>query len=125
MLFELLPHFARLVPMADRFLASRNASESAQEIALAEMAGSVRGDVRHVAEMHAGIQRALKEQGVQVAEIAVEVTRVRMGVESIEARVAGLEKTAGMAMKLLAAGLVLLVGAVALLGLVLLHLSHR
>ncbi len=132
MLFELLPHFARLVPMADKFFASRSATDTGQEAALAAMAESMRSNLGQVAETHAGIQRALKEQSVQTAEIAVQVTLARMGVESIEARIAsaesrlvGLENTASVAMKLLAAGMVLLVGVVALLGLVLLHLSRH
>jgi len=132
LLFDLLPHFARLLPMADKFLASRSASETAQVAALAAMSESVRGDLGQVAETHAGIKRALKEQSEQTAEIAVEVTKVRMGVQSIEARVStfetrleGLEKTAATAMKLVIVGTVLLVVAVVLLGLVLLRLSHR
>jgi len=125
LLFELLPHFARLVPVADKFLATRNANEAAFEAALAETAGSVRGDVKHVAEMHEGIQRALKEQGMQLNETAVEVTRVRMGVESIETRVAGLEKMSSTLTKLLIASMILLVGTLALLGVVLMHLSRR
>ena len=132
MLFDLLPHFARLLPMADKFLASRSTSEKAQETALAGMSESVRSDLAQLAETHAGIKRALKEQSEQTVAIAVEVTKVRMGVQSIETRVtafetriAGLERTAGTAMKLLVAATVLLVGAVAMTGLVLLHLSHR
>jgi hypothetical protein len=119
MLFDLLPHFARLLPMADKFLATRSASEKAQEAALAVIADSMRGDLGQVAETHAGIQRTLTEQGVQLSEVAVEVTRVRMGVESTEARVAKLEKTAAMAMKLVVVGLVLLSMTLAMLAVVL------
>jgi hypothetical protein len=35
LLFDLLPHFARLMPMADKYLASRSASDKAHETALA------------------------------------------------------------------------------------------
>ena len=35
MLLELLPHFTRLLPMADKYLSTRSASEKAQEAALA------------------------------------------------------------------------------------------
>jgi hypothetical protein len=125
MLFDLLPHFARLMPMADKFLATRSASEKAQEAALTAMDGNLRGELGKVAESHAGIQRTLKEQGAQVAAVAVEVTRARMGVESVEARVAKLEQTASLAMRLLAVGLMMLSGAMALLAIVLLHLSRR
>ncbi len=125
LLFDLLPHFARLLPMADKFLATRSASEKAQEAALAAMAESIRGDLGQVTERHAGIQRALKEQGERVGEIAVEVTRMRLGVESVEARVAKLEKTASVAMRLLAVALVLLSMTLALLAILLWHLAGR
>jgi len=125
MLFELLPHFARLVPMADMFLASRSTNDKAQEAALAALGDRIQRDIGQVAESHAAMQRTLQEQGSLIAEIAVEGTRVRLGVESIETRVARLENTAANAMKLLAAATVLSVGTVVLLVFVLLHLSHR
>jgi hypothetical protein len=121
MLFDLLPHFARLLPMADKFLVTRSASEKAQEAALA----GVRGDLGLMAETHAGIQRTLQEQGAQMTEVAADVARVRMGVESAEARVAKLEKTAGVAMRLLAVVLLMLSAVLVLLAMVLLHLSRR
>jgi len=37
MLLELLPHFTRLLPMADKYLSTRTASEKAQEAALAAL----------------------------------------------------------------------------------------
>jgi hypothetical protein len=107
MLFELLPHFARLVPMADRFLTSQTASEKAQEAALAGLSDSLRGGMGQVTEAHAGIMRTLKEQSAQVSEIAVEATRARIAVESVEARVARLERTTRFVMLLLVVVLVL------------------
>ena len=44
-LFELLPHVSRLIPMADRFFASRAATDRATEAAMAAMAEGVRGDL--------------------------------------------------------------------------------
>ena len=85
------------------------------------MAASVRGDLGQVVDAHAGIQRALKDQAEQIAEIAVEGTRTRMGVESIEARVAGLEKMLRLTMKLTLVALVLVAGCVVLLGFMLVH----
>jgi hypothetical protein len=125
MLFDLLPHFARLLPMADKFLTTRSASEKAQEAALATMSASLSGNLGQVAEMHAGIQRTLKEQGEQLGEIAVEVTRVRMGVESTEARVAKLEKTTRFLMLLLVVLLVLVAAAIVPLAMVVAALFHR
>jgi chromosome segregation ATPase len=109
LLFELLPHFSRLMPMADKYLSTRSASEKAQEAALAALAGEVRGELGKVTEANAGVSRQLQQQGTQIAELGVDVARARMGVESVEARVGKLEKTAALAVKLLWAVLVLLV----------------
>ena len=116
LLFDLLPHFSRLIPMADKYLATRSASDKAQAAALAEMAEGVRGDLVQVTEAHEGLRRQMQEQGTQISELAVEVTRTRLGVESSETRIAKLEKTAGVAMRLLWVGLGLLAIAVGLLG---------
>jgi hypothetical protein len=118
MLLELLPHFARLMPMADKFLSTRSASDKAQEAALASLAREVRGEFDKVAEANEGLGRQVKEQGAQVAELGVDVTRTRMGVESVEARVSKLEKTAGVAIRLLWVALGLLVIVLVLLGIV-------
>jgi hypothetical protein len=115
MLFELLPHFARLLPMADKFLTGRNGGEAAQDAALAALATDVRGELGKAAEAHTGIQRQMQEQGQQLAETAVEVTRARMSVESVEVRVARMEKTAGTTMRLLLAVLVLVAVALGIL----------
>jgi hypothetical protein len=115
MLFELLPHFARLVPMADKFFATRTASERAQEAALAALALDVRGQLDKATQTHTGIYRQLQDQSRQVAEMAVEVTKTRMAIDSVETRVtklektaAKLEKTAGTAIALLVAIFVLM-----------------
>ena len=124
-MFDLLPHFARLMPMADKFLATRSASEKAQEAALVAMAENLRDELGKVAEMHAGIQRTLMEQSAQVAAVAVEVTRVRIGVESVEARVAKLEKTVRFTMLLLVVLLVLVAAAIVPLAMVVAALFRR
>jgi hypothetical protein len=108
LLFDLLPHFARLMPMADKYLSSRSASEKAQEAALAALAGDVRGELGNVTgelgrvtEANSGVSRQLQEQGSQIAELSVDVARARMGVESVEARIGKLEKTAVLVVRLL------------------------
>jgi chromosome segregation ATPase len=93
MLFELLPHFARLMPMADKYLSTRSASDKAQEAALAVLAADVRGELGRATETQAGICRQLQEQTAQLGGLAVDVTRTRMGMESVETRVAKLEQT--------------------------------
>ena len=92
-LLDLLPHFARLMPAADKYLNPRSASEKAQEAALAALADDVRGPLGQVTEAYAGIGRQLQEQSALVAELSVEVTRARIAAESAEARVATLEKS--------------------------------
>lgn len=109
MLLELLPHFARLMPMADKYLSTRSASDKAQEAALAALGDDVRGSLRHITEEHEGICAQLQEQSQQTAQMAVDVARVRMGVESVEERVAKLEKVLGQMRALLVSVLVLMV----------------
>jgi hypothetical protein len=122
MLFELLPHFARLMPMADKYLSTRSASEKAQEAALAVLAADVRGELGRAAETQAGVCRQLQEQTTLMGDLAVDVTRARMGVESVETRVAKLEqavaageKKSVAVVRLLGVAVGLLVLAVALL----------
>jgi chromosome segregation ATPase len=101
LLFDLLPHFSRLMPMADKYFSSRSERDKAQEAALAALAADVRGELGQVTEAHAGLRRQLQEQSAQIAELGVEVTRARLGAESVEARVAKLEKAVGTATRLL------------------------
>lgn len=128
MLFELLPHFARLMPMADKYLSTRSASEKAQEAALATLSQDIRGELGKSTAAHADLRRQVQEQGTQIAELALDVTRSRMGVESVESRIAKLEKsmaalevTAGTAVRLLGVVLGILVIAFALLLILAVH----
>ena len=103
------------MPIADKYFSSRSERDKAQEAALAALAEDVRGELGQVTEAHDGLRRQLQEQTAQVAELGVDVARTRMGVESVEARVAKLEKAVGTATKLLWAVVLLLVTAFALL----------
>jgi chromosome segregation ATPase len=114
MLLELLPHFARLMPMADKYLSTRSVSDKAHEAALAALADELRGESAKASEANAGLSRQVQEQSKQIAEIAVEVTRARMAAESIESRVAKLEKTTALAVRLLWIALVLLAALIAI-----------
>lgn len=109
-LLELLPHFARLTPVADKYFASRAANDKAQQAAMAALAEQVQGELGKVTEAHAGIHRQLQEQVEQVTQLSVEATRARLGIESVEMRIATLEKTAATTVKLLVGALVLLAG---------------
>jgi hypothetical protein len=90
-LFELLPHITRLVPMADKYLSSKTASEKANEAAMAAMAEGVRGDLGQVTKAHAGLYRQLQEQSAQIAEVLGEVKVARLSVEQDEQRMVMLE----------------------------------
>ena len=96
-MLELLPHLSRLVPMADKYLSSKTAEDGMQQAELT----ALRGDVRTIGEAQAGLRELLAKQNEQVAELAVDVAKARMSVESMEARVAALEKAAQRAMKLI------------------------
>ena len=122
-LLELLPHVSRLVPAADKFLASRNASEKAQQEALAALAENVRAQLGGVNEEQAGLRRQLQEQSDQVAQVGVEVTRARLGIEAVETRIAKLEQASQTAFRLLVSALVLLAG-VAILAVLILMKMH-
>jgi hypothetical protein len=92
-LFELLPHITRLVPMADKYLSSKTASEKATEAAMAAMAEGVRGDLGQVTKAHAGLYRQLQDQSAQIAEVGEEVKRARHSVEQHENRMVALESS--------------------------------
>jgi hypothetical protein len=114
LLLDLLPHFSRLLPVADKYLARISANEKAQAAALAGLAEGVRGELGQVRETQAGLSRQLQQQSAQIADIGVDVARARMGVESVEERVAKVEKSVGMAVRLLWVVLVLMAMTLAL-----------
>ena len=123
-LFELLPHITRLVPMADKYLSSKTASEKATEAAMAAMAEGVRGDLGQVTKAHAGLYRQLQEQSAQIAEVGEEVKRTRLSVEQHENRMVALESTVASLQWWIKGGVsVLVVLAAVILGL-LVHLIH-
>ncbi|HEX3968876.1 MAG TPA: hypothetical protein VHW70_12990 [Edaphobacter sp.] len=92
-LFELLPHITRLVPMADKYLSSKTASEKANEAAMAAMADGVRGDLGQVTKAHAGLYRQLQEQSAQLTRVGEDVKATRLAVEQHEARMVALESS--------------------------------
>ena len=91
-LFELLPHITRLVPMADKYLSSKTASEKANEVAMTAMAEGVRGDLGQVAKAHAGLYRQLQEQTAQIAEVGEEAKRARLAIEQHDHRMEAIEQ---------------------------------
>lgn len=91
-LVELLPHAARLIPVADRYFASKSAAEQANMAALAAMSEGVQADLGQVTKAHAGLYRQLQEQGAQVAAVGDDVRKVRSSLEQSERRVGMLEQ---------------------------------
>jgi hypothetical protein len=123
-LFELLPHITRLVPMADRYLSSKTASEKANEAAMTAMAEGVRGDLGQVAKAHAGLYRQLQEQSAQIAEVGEEAKRARLAVEQHDHRMEVLEQRAASLGLWVKTGVSLLVVLVAVVIVLLVHLMH-
>src|SRR5258708_40188065 len=108
-LFELLPHITRLVPMADKYLSSKTASEKANEAAMAAMAEGVRGDLGQVAKAHAGLYRQLQDQSAQIAAVGEEVKQARLSFEQENNRMEVLEKRMALLGTWVKAGVSLLV----------------
>lgn len=114
-LFELLPHIARLVPMADKFLTSKTAAEKANEAALAAMAEGVRGDLGQVTKAHAGLYRQLQEQSAQIAEVSEAVKQAVVAAEEQAKRVEAIEHRVKITGRWVRVGVVLLVVLLALM----------
>jgi hypothetical protein len=121
-LIELVPHLTRLVPMADRYLTTRTASEKTQEAALAALGDQVRRELGRVGEIHVAMQVQMHAQSAQLAEVASDAARARTAAESMEARVAGLDGAAAQTKRLLVAVVVLTTAAIVLLAVVLVRL---
>ncbi len=123
-LFELLPHITRLVPMADRYLSSKTASEKANQAAMAAMAEGVRGDLGQVTKAHAGLYRQLQEQSAQISQVGEDVKAARLAVEQHEARMVTLESKIESFEWWIKGGISLLVVLAAVLIGLLVHLTH-
>jgi len=91
-LIELAPHITRLLPMADRFLLSKTASEEAARNAMEQMADGLRGDLGQVTAAHAGLYRQLNDQSEKLSAIASDLTSTKQSAEALESRLATLER---------------------------------
>jgi chromosome segregation ATPase len=120
-LFELLPHAARLIPVADRYFSSKAANEKANEAALAAMAEGVRGDLGQVTKAHAGLYRQLQEVSAQIAEVSEDAKRTRLSIEQQGHRLENLESEVVWLGRWVKGGMVLVV---VLLGVVLYLVTH-
>ena len=91
-LVELLPHISRLIPMADKFFASKTSSEKANEAAMLAMADGVRGDLGQVTASHAGLYRQLQQQGAKLDEAVASAHQSTRVAQSTADRVSTLEQ---------------------------------
>src|ERR1700744_1263830 len=91
-LVELLPHAARLMPVADKFFQAQTAGEEANRRAMEAMADGLRGDLGQVTASHAGLYRQLNDQSEKLAEISPETRAARAAAEAVEPRIAHLER---------------------------------
>ena len=123
-LFELMPHVARLIPMADKYFSTKTASEKATEAAMTAMAEGVRGDLGQVTKAHAGLYRQLQDQSIQIAEVAEEVKRARLAVEQHEHRMVALETTVASLAWWIKGGITILVILASVVIGLLVHLLH-
>ena len=94
-LVELLPHAARLIPIADRYFASKSANEQASMAALAAMSEGVQADLGQVTNAHAGLYRQLQEQSVQIQGVGDDVRHLRSSLEQADRRIKTLEDKLG------------------------------
>ncbi len=93
MLIELLPHLSRLVPMWDKFLSSKAASDKAAEAAMKALAEEVRSDLGQVTAAHAALYRHLQDQGAQITALAEDLRLARLAAEQAEAAARRLESS--------------------------------
>jgi hypothetical protein len=92
MLLEFLPHLTRLIPAADNYFGSRKESDKAQQAAVVSLADEVRGSFAKLAEEQAVLRRELQTYAANSAQVGIDAARARMGVESLESRLAQVEK---------------------------------
>jgi chromosome segregation ATPase len=90
-LIELLPHAARLMPMADKFFQTKTAGEEANRKAMEAMADGLRGDLGQVTASHVGLYRQLNDQSEKLSEISADVRAARAANEAAERRITHLE----------------------------------
>jgi len=81
-LLELLPHVSRLVPLADRYFATRSAREQAQqqaqEATLAALAETLQHDLANLSRSQTSFGTQLESQAAQLAHISVQVDHDRV-----------------------------------------------
>ena len=121
-IIELLPHLSRLVPLADRFLASRQAGDEANREALAQVSGEMhtiaeglKADLGQVTASHAGLYRQMNEIMAKADDAARDARTAKLAATSLEAKLVGVETTLARLQILVTVAVVLLALVVLLL----------
>jgi len=121
-ILELLPHVSRVLPLADRFLASRQSNDEANRQALegatAHMAAvteGLRADLGQVTSSHAGLYRQMNEITAKVDDAARDAREAKVAAASLEAKLAGIVATQARLQLLLTVAVALLAVVVLLL----------
>ena len=91
MLFEILPHVGRLVPVAERFFATRSERDREEQAALTTISETLRTELGRLSDATEVTRQAVATQGDRINGIAADVARARAAVESLEARLGRLE----------------------------------
>jgi chromosome segregation ATPase len=120
-LIELAPHLARLLPMADRFLASKSSDLEASRTALEQMSAGLRGDLGQVTASHAGLYRQLNDQSEKLTVLAEDQRAMKLSLDAVDARLTTLEPQLSTIRTLLIVATVLLL---VVLIVILLKLHH-
>lgn len=104
-LFELLPHLRRLIPLADRFFASKSDSEKAGQAAFAALQTTITHDLAEVLKTHAGLYRQLEDQTAQMSGFGEELKRSRLALEHHGGRIDAVETAVARAARWIKVGL--------------------
>jgi predicted nucleic acid-binding Zn-ribbon protein len=91
-LLELLPHIARLLPSADRYMQTRAAADTQTSNTLKQMSDDLRSELRRVTTSHESLLRQLDEQNQRLAVITEQADAARAAAEAAEERTSGLER---------------------------------
>jgi len=87
-LLELVPHFSRLLPMADKFLQSKATLDDAT----LKTIGDLRGELGQANASHAGLYRQMNEQSEKLANALTEIRSLRSEALAQQAQIAALDK---------------------------------
>lgn len=121
MLLEFLPHLTRLIPAADKYLNSRQASDKAHEAALVSLTDELRGGFAKTAEQQTTLRSDLQQHAAALGKVSAEIAQVRSATDTLESRLAAMERKLAFASRALWAALALLAGVLVLLLILLLR----